>query len=149
MAATDSTYRSTKTLHIVFAVTSILTLLVTVWMFSDDYFREWKVEQRLFRTVEEEMAIRNLLSKTPSKEKQEEIVQIEEELKALSSVDAKAKARIEAGMGDKLSAKLKKENEKADVKAKYDSVMSFYTQAVDQFGPESSQAQNYKTQLQE
>src|SRR5579864_3291045 len=149
MAATDSTYRNTKTLHIVFAVSSILTLLVTIAMFSDDYFREWKVEQRLFRTVEEEMAIRNLLSKTPSKEKQNEIMQIEEELKALNSVSAQAKARIEASMGDLLSVKLKKENEKADVKAKYDSVMSFYNKAVDQFGPQSNQAVNYKSELQQ
>src|SRR5262249_8874360 len=149
MAATDSFYRNVKTLHIVFAVSSVLTLLVTIGMFSEDYFREWKIEQRVFRTVEEEMAIRSLLSKTPSNEKQNEIIQLEEEMKALNSVKVQAKARIESAMGDLLSNKLKKENEKADVKAKFDSVMSFYNQAVDQFGPQSSQAIKYKTDLEQ
>ena len=49
MAATDASYRNIKTLHIVFAVSSILTLLATIGMFSEDYFREWKIEQRVYR----------------------------------------------------------------------------------------------------
>jgi cytochrome c2 len=65
MAASDQTYRSQKLLDIVFAVTGILMLLSIVGMFTQDYFREFKVEQRRFRDVEAAMAERSLLDVLP------------------------------------------------------------------------------------
>ena len=46
MAATDQFYRKQKTLDVVFAVSCILMLVCTVWMFWDDYNRPWKKDQR-------------------------------------------------------------------------------------------------------
>src|SRR6516225_1379988 len=65
MAATDQTYRTQKTLDIVFAVSGILTLVAMIGMFAQDYFREFKTEQRAFRDVEYAMAERGLLDVLP------------------------------------------------------------------------------------
>ena len=46
MAATDKPFRDQTTLDIVFAVSNILMLLSIVWMFWQDYDREYKDEQR-------------------------------------------------------------------------------------------------------
>ncbi len=67
MAATDQAYRNQYRLDIVFAVSSILMLLSIVWMLVDDYRREYKTEQRIFRDVEMAMAQRDALSKLPTK----------------------------------------------------------------------------------
>ena len=50
MAATDKTYRDQYHLDIVFALSSILMLVSLVWMFMQDYYREYKEEQRGFET---------------------------------------------------------------------------------------------------
>ena len=52
MAATDQTYRNQKTLDVVFGVSCLLMLLSTMWMFVQDYDREYKPIQRKFRDVE-------------------------------------------------------------------------------------------------
>ena len=52
MAASDKPFHNQRTLDIVFAVSNILMLLSVVWMFVQDYNREFKVEQRTFRDVE-------------------------------------------------------------------------------------------------
>jgi cbb3-type cytochrome oxidase cytochrome c subunit len=66
MAATDKNYRDQYTLDIVFAVTSILMLISIVWMFMQDYNREYKDEQRSFRDVEAALAQRQALDQMPS-----------------------------------------------------------------------------------
>jgi len=66
MAATDQAYRNQKTLDIVFAVSGFLMLASIVWMFADDYYREYKTEQRQFRDVEAALAQRIALQKLPS-----------------------------------------------------------------------------------
>src|SRR5262245_32849219 len=65
MAATDQTYRSQRLLDITFSVSSILMLFSIGWMFVQDYNREYKVEQRAFRDVEAEMAMRTALEQIP------------------------------------------------------------------------------------
>ena len=65
MAATDQTYRNQKALDIVFAVSCLLMLASIVWMFAQDYFREYKTEQREFRHVESALAQRIALQKLP------------------------------------------------------------------------------------
>src|SRR4051794_7508159 len=52
MAATDQPFRSQKALDIVFAVSCILMLVSVIWMFVQDYARDWKGDQRKFRDVE-------------------------------------------------------------------------------------------------
>ena len=65
MAATDQTYRNQKRLDTVFGVSCVVMLISIIWMFADDYNREWKKEQRAFRDVEEAMAERFALAKLP------------------------------------------------------------------------------------
>src|SRR5437016_445320 len=65
MAATDKHYRDQYTLDIVFALSSILMLVSLIWMFVDDYNREFKHEQRSFRDVEAALAQRQALDQMP------------------------------------------------------------------------------------
>src|SRR3954465_6038417 len=53
MPATEETYRSQPTLHVVFAITSIAMTLSIVWMILADHLRPWKQVQRDFHHIEE------------------------------------------------------------------------------------------------
>lgn len=53
MPATEETYRSQPTLHVVFAISSIAMTLVIVWMIMADHLRPWKTFQREFHRIEE------------------------------------------------------------------------------------------------
>jgi cbb3-type cytochrome oxidase cytochrome c subunit len=52
MPASEETYYQQPTMHLVFAISSIVMLLVTVWMIAADHFRPWKQVQREFQAVE-------------------------------------------------------------------------------------------------
>ncbi|HTU27728.1 MAG TPA: c-type cytochrome, partial [Pirellulales bacterium] len=52
MPATEEIWRNPKRMHVVFAISSLLMLLTTLWMFAADHRREWKAFQRKFRDVE-------------------------------------------------------------------------------------------------
>jgi len=52
MPATEETYRSQPTLHLVFAISSVAMLLATVWMVMVDHLRPWKQVQRDFHVIE-------------------------------------------------------------------------------------------------
>ena len=66
MAATDKTYRSQKTLDIVFAVSCILMLVSVIWMLVADYNREYKNAGRLFRDVESVNNERQMIAQMPA-----------------------------------------------------------------------------------
>src|SRR5262245_41800241 len=70
MAATDQHYRSQKVLDVIFGVTCILMLLSIFGMFAQDFYREFKVEQRVFRDVEFAVAEREMLEALPHAELQ-------------------------------------------------------------------------------
>src|SRR5260370_40426541 len=100
MAATDQTYPNQKWLDIVFGVTCVLMLVGVVWMFWQDYSREFKVEQRDFRDVEAAIAERQMLNLVPDQKQLEEIEEAENNLKlAREERDRKA---------EQLSTSLKK-----------------------------------------
>src|SRR6266404_7627682 len=80
MAATDQNYRSSKALDITFAATCLLMLVSVVWMFVQDYNREFKVEQRQFRDVEEAVAQRQAVHLVPDENKRAVIKAAEEKL---------------------------------------------------------------------
>jgi cbb3-type cytochrome oxidase cytochrome c subunit len=67
MPATEEPYRQQPTLHLVFAISSIAMLLVTVWMVMADHLRPWKEVQRQFQLIERDKL------KASEKEKQEEL----------------------------------------------------------------------------
>src|SRR5437879_5512040 len=98
MAATDKPFNNQRTLDIVFGVSNILMLLSIVWMFSQDHFREYKVEQRFFREVEVAIAQRAALEQLPS----------DAEFKAAEDAVDKAKADRKSGEQILIAAKAEK-----------------------------------------
>src|SRR5437899_9676536 len=110
MAASDSTYRNSRVLHVIFAASSIVMLLTILGMFAEDYFREWKIEQRLFYDVEEEMAKRAVLASAPSEEAVGKIADLEGKLNAKRDELKAARTQMEKQLGDLLARKLKAEN---------------------------------------
>ena len=55
MPATEETLRTQRLMHSIFAVSGIVMLLVTIWMFAADHSREWKAYQRTGRRVAREL----------------------------------------------------------------------------------------------
>lgn len=55
MPASEQTWRDTKLLHKVFAVSSVIMLVATIWMFVKDHSRSWKPYQRQIGDVESRM----------------------------------------------------------------------------------------------
>src|SRR5436853_6517808 len=84
MAATDQTYRNQRTLDIVFALSCVLMLLSTLWMFAQDYNREYKGVQRTFRDVEaarnERLMLESLPDPTEVEKKHNAVAKAREEL---------------------------------------------------------------------
>ena len=67
MAATDQTYRSQKTLDIVFAVSCILMLLSTFWMFVAGLQPRVQARPAQFRDVETAMNEHQMLAELPDR----------------------------------------------------------------------------------
>ncbi|MGE3808391.1 MAG: hypothetical protein AB7K24_27325, partial [Gemmataceae bacterium] len=132
MAATDKTYRNQNTLDIVFGVSCVLMLLSVIWMFAQDYFRAYKVQQRDFRDVEVAMAQRDMIGLLPDDARKEQIDA------AVKDLDEKLKARnqaekeIEASIKSDLPAKKRAEDRAQALKADLDSKVSLYNIAIDQ-----------------
>jgi cbb3-type cytochrome oxidase cytochrome c subunit len=53
MPAAEETYRSQRTLHIVFAISSVAMTLSIIWMILADHLRPWKQVQREFHHIED------------------------------------------------------------------------------------------------
>jgi mono/diheme cytochrome c family protein len=151
MAASDSTYRNIKTLHVVFAVSSLVMLATVLGMFVKDYYRPWKVEQRLFFDVEEEMAKRQLLAASPTEEQVDEIAILEKQLAEKRAELSARRKEFDKSVGDLPARKLKTETARAAVKADVDSVQSFINAAAErnEEGLASAEALRWKAQLDE
>lgn len=134
MAATDQTYRNQRTLDIVFAVSCILMLLSTLWMFWQDYDRQFKHVQREFRDVEEAMGEYQMLAQLPSKEQMTEARQ--------QASEAKKKYEAEHDKVRSRERELMAQHDLADnayrsIKADFDSKTSFYNIAIEHQGKET------------
>jgi mono/diheme cytochrome c family protein len=151
MAASDSTYRNIKTLHVVFAVSSLVMLATVIGMFVKDFYRPWKVEQRVFFDVEEEMAKRQLLAASPTEEQVDEIAELEKQIAAKRTELDSRRKEFEKALGDLPARKLKTETARAAVKADVDSVQSFINAAAERSeeGLSSVEALRWKSQLEE
>lgn len=55
MPAIEETWRSQRLMHGIFAVSGMVMLLATIWMFAADHSREWKDHQRTGRRVVREL----------------------------------------------------------------------------------------------
>jgi mono/diheme cytochrome c family protein len=128
MAATDQHYRNQKTLDIVFAVSCVLMLVTTIWMFVQDYNREFKKVQRDFRDVEAIANERQMLDRLPNAEK------VEEKLKTVDDArkaykDAQDKL---AQAARNLQAKRDKQDDRTrTLKADFDAKTSYLVQTRD------------------
>jgi hypothetical protein len=56
MPATEQTWRDQKKLHVIFAVSSVIMLFATMWMFTRDSDRPWKDYQRRMREIDQRMS---------------------------------------------------------------------------------------------
>src|SRR5438552_6529899 len=145
MAATDQNYRNQKGLDIVFGVSCVLMLVGVVWMFWQDYSREFKVEQRDFRDVEAAVAERQMLQLVPDQKQMEDIEEAERYLReARKERDQKAQ-QLSADLKKALTDRTKAAAKAQEVKAEYDSVVSLYNIAVEERDAEKPGSTRYKT----
>ena len=123
MAATDKTYRSQRTLDIVFAVSCILMLISTVWMLVVDYNREFKTVQRTFRDVESVLDERQMVNQLPDPA---EVERLQKDVVDKRQAVDKAKEGVRAE--DRRITALRDQRTAAfqSIKAEFDSKMSFY-----------------------
>jgi mono/diheme cytochrome c family protein len=134
MAATDKTYRNQRTLDIVFAVSCILMLLSTLWMFWQDYDRQYKHVQREFRDVEEAMNEYQMLAQLPSKE------QVDEAGKRVAEAQKKYEAEhnnLRSTERELLARHDSTDNLYRSIKADFDSKSSLYNIAVEHVDKET------------
>src|SRR5437867_382630 len=127
MAATDQTYRNQRILDIAFAISCVLMLVSIVWMFAQDYYREFKQVQRKFRDVEEALTERQLLEKLPDTK------QVEEAVNARADAEAelkRIKAENDREIRPLLAERAQREAKYQSIKADFDSVTSLYNLAV-------------------
>jgi mono/diheme cytochrome c family protein len=131
MAATDQTYRNQKTLDVVFAVSCILMLLGTLWMFWQDYDRQFKHVQREFRDVEEAMNEHQMIAALPSKDQVEEarqnVARARDELE-------KAHDKLRPTERQLMARHDLQDNKYRSIKADFDSKTSLYNIAVEHLG---------------
>jgi mono/diheme cytochrome c family protein len=131
MAATDQTYRNQRTLDIVFAVSCILMLLGTLWMFWQDYNREFKHVQRQFRDVEEAMNEHQMLAQLPAKD------QVEAARKEVAEAKKEYEDAHEKLRGTERELMVKHDladNTYRSIKADFDSKTSLYNIAIEHLG---------------
>jgi cbb3-type cytochrome oxidase cytochrome c subunit len=148
MPASEETYRRQPTLHIVFAISSILMLLSTVWMVMADHLRPWKQVQRAFHYVE-----RDKLEAAEQEKLQEQKAKYEQQIQ---QIDAKVQAAV-AGAAERASQirvidselnRLGGTAERLDTRRKFqkatlDSKRSFYDGMIDR--GEEREARQYLT----
>jgi len=140
MAASDQTYRDQKVLDWVFAGSCILMLVVTVWMFVQDFNRPYKQVQREFRNVEEAIAQRAVLELAPDESKLAEIVAAEEAVAAARQQYDAVKAEYAPAVNKQLPIKIRSEDRYRSIKADYDSLVSLYDIAVEEMNGATDKA---------
>lgn len=148
MAATDKVYRDQNRLDIVFALSSLGMLAGMVLMLLQDYNREYKVEQRVFRDVEVAMAQRAALEKLPDpKEFEEAKKEVRLAADAKNSKESElreAKQQIQSLLPTRDSKEAKFQGIKADLESR----VSFYDIEVEHHRL-SQKAIRYKSEIDE
>jgi mono/diheme cytochrome c family protein len=132
MAATDQPYRSRKTLDVVFAASCVLMLLCILWMFADDHNRQWKVEQRTFRDVEEALAQRQMLAMLDRLPDQEQMDQLNANVNELRAALRDAKKAVADKRNDSIRIRDLADSAYRQVKADRDSRASYKEIAVNE-----------------
>ncbi len=135
MAATDQTYRKLKALHIVFGVSCLLMLVSVIWMFVQDFNKEYKPIQSENSTRSKNRAIwRAMLQQLPRGEDLQEKINNAE---AARQEYAKAQTDMRAEEKKYSAQREMKNTHFQTVKASYDSQGSLLDIAVDEAGKET------------
>src|SRR5262245_57410105 len=121
MAATDQTYRNQRRLDVAFGVACVLMLVSVVWMFAQDYNREFKHVQREFRDVDEALTQRTMLEKMPAPA---DLERASQEVMAARDRVKQIKADNAGPMKTLLGQRARQEAKVQQVKADYDSQTS-------------------------
>ena len=128
MAASDQTYRQQRILDIVFAVSCVLMLVSIVWMFVQDYNRDFKKVQRQFLSVDDALATRGMLEKLP------DVARVTAASEAAKEARVKVddiKAKNDYEFRALLATKAKQEAKFQSIKADYDSYLSLWNIQID------------------
>src|SRR5207249_2916424 len=126
--ANGQTYRNQRALDIVFAVSCVLMLASIIWMFVQDYNREYKHVQRRFRDVELALTERTMLDKMPNVDTVEQAASaVAQARKHVDDVKRDSQGELKELLFDKAD----REAHYQSVKAKYDSLVSLWNIAVD------------------
>lgn len=145
MAASDKPLRDQNKLDMVFAISSIAMLVSALLMFAQDYFREWKPEQRLFREVEAKLAQRLTLEGIPSEEDlaaaEEEVSKAREQHKAKAAEITDWKKQLAALEPSRATEALAA----SDIKSDVGSIQSLYYIALEH--GDKNGAEKYLAQL--
>src|SRR5262249_9677012 len=102
--------------------------------------RPFKKEQREFRTVEEELAKRDVLAAAPDAAHREQVVEAETALARARAASNAVRAKADEDLRALQTQQFTAEKKYADMKADYDSLMSYYNIEVEQHGPDSAAA---------
>src|SRR5262245_54695465 len=151
MAATDQPYRNQYTLDVVFGVSSVLMLLSLVWMFVQDFNREFKTEQRTFRDVESALAQRLALDQIPSLAEFDSAAQAVEQARAERETNAGKVKELRDQIAKLLPEKERSEVRFQAIKSDLESRLSSYDIEVEKHsvGPKSERAQRYLKEAKE
>src|SRR6266496_127373 len=134
MAATDQSYRDQYALDVVFGVSSILMLVSLIWMFVQDFNREFKAEQRPFRDVEVALAQRLALEQIPSEAEFVAATEAVKKAKAESDANDKKVRELREEVAELLPDKERSENKFQTIKSDLESRLSFYDLEVEKNG---------------
>ncbi len=136
MPATEETYRSQPTLHVVFAISSIAMMLVIVWMIMADHLRPWKNFQREFHHYEEAKlkAAEKEKVRQQAEKSQAKIDQLTKQItdaKQLEYQNASEIRKVDAELDRVGGQKERLDTAKKFQKAELDSVRSLYDGMID------------------
>ncbi len=114
MPATESNFRDVKKVHVVFALTSVILLLTTLWMMGADQSREWTGYQRKFDDLQtrKQLAAVTAIKDSPQYEtaKADIIAKKESAQKQLETIQPKVDAaNKEFAEADRLYDKISRE----------------------------------------
>jgi cbb3-type cytochrome oxidase cytochrome c subunit len=141
MPASEEPYRRQSTLHVVFAISSVVMLLSTLWMVMADHLRPWKQVQRAFHYVERdklEVAEQEKLQEQKTKY-QSQIDQIDAKIQAADAGAAQRASEIrtiDRELNLLEGSVLRLDTQRRFQKATLDSKRSIYDGMIDRGEPE-------------
>jgi len=108
MPATESNFRDVKRVHVVFAVSSVLLLLTTLWMMQADQAREWTGYQRKFEELQtqKQRAAINAIESSPQFKTSEDDLNAKKKAAQAQLKDASEQPKVEQANSDFAKADL-------------------------------------------